>query len=171
MKKFKRILLLLVTIVAGVIYFAEELGSVLNEIEKDLYVCVSPVPSTGYAGAYYYDYATIGKLADKVILMAYDYETRDMSQFVGTNYYYKTAATTPIQDVYLGLRIITEQVDMTIFVMRAGLMDKRILPVIEELYKSKKYSHMTMILNNVNIQYKKYGYGRSGYGYGYGYGY
>ena len=29
---------------------------------------------------------------------------------------------------------------------------------------------MTMILNSVDIQYKKYGYGRSGYGYGYGYG-
>ena len=35
MKKFKRILLLLVTIVAGIIYFAEEIGSVLNEIEKE----------------------------------------------------------------------------------------------------------------------------------------
>ncbi len=77
----------------------------------------------------------------------------------------------PPIDLVADSSIITEQVDMTIFVMRAGLMDKRILPVIEELYKSKKYSHMTMILNNVNIQYKKYGYGRSGYGYGYGYGY
>jgi capsular exopolysaccharide synthesis family protein len=66
--------------------------------------------------------------------------------------------------------IITEAVDMTVFVMRAGLMDKRVLPVIEDLYKSKKYKHMTMILNSVDIQYKKYGYGRSGYGYGYGYG-
>lgn len=95
----------------GFAAFLTDLKLKLNEIEKDLYVCVSPVPSTGYVGAYYYDYATIGKLADKVILMAYDYETRDMSQFVGTNYYYKTAATTPIRDVYLGLRIITEQMD------------------------------------------------------------
>ena len=35
MKKLKRILLLLVTIAAGIIYFAEEIGSVLNEIEKE----------------------------------------------------------------------------------------------------------------------------------------
>ena len=35
MKKLKRILLLLVTVVAGIIYFAEELGSLLNEIEKE----------------------------------------------------------------------------------------------------------------------------------------
>ena len=76
----------------------------------------------------------------------------------------------PPIDLVADSSIITEAVDMTVFVMRAGLMDKRILPVIEDLYKSKKYKHMTMILNSVDIQYKKYGYGRSGYGYGYGYG-
>lgn len=76
----------------------------------------------------------------------------------------------PPIDLVADSSIITEAVDMTVFVMRAGLMDKRILPVIEDLYKSKKYNHMTMILNCVDIQYKKYGYGRAGYGYGYGYG-
>ncbi len=76
----------------------------------------------------------------------------------------------PPIDLVADSSIITEAVDMTVFVMRAGLMDKRILPVIEDLYKSKKYKHMTMILNCVDIQYKKYGYGRAGYGYGYGYG-
>ena len=76
----------------------------------------------------------------------------------------------PPIDLVADASIITDAADMTVFVMRAGLMDKRILPVVEDLYKSKKYSHMTMILNSVDIQYKKYGYGRSGYGYGYGYG-
>ena len=75
----------------------------------------------------------------------------------------------PPIDLVADSSIITEAVDMTVFVMRAGQMDKRILPVIDDLYKSKKYKHMTMILNCVDIQYKKYGYGRSGYGYGYGY--
>ena len=85
----------------------------LDEIGKKLYVCVSPVLSTGYYGANYYDgydYAAIGELADKVILMAYDYEAKDMRQFVGTNYY-KAVATTPINEVYLGLRAITAQMD------------------------------------------------------------
>ncbi|MBR5472053.1 MAG: S-layer homology domain-containing protein [Oscillibacter sp.] len=94
--------------------FLSSLKLELDEIGKKLYVCVSPVLSTGYYGANYYDgydYAAIGKLADKVILMAYDYEAKDMSQFVGTNYYYKTVATTPISEVYLGLRAITAQMD------------------------------------------------------------
>lgn len=94
--------------------FLSALKLELDEIGKKLYVCVSPVLSTGYYGANYYDgydYAAIGELADKVILMAYDYEAKDMSQFVGTNYYYKTVATTPINEVYLGLRAITAQMD------------------------------------------------------------
>lgn len=94
--------------------FLTELKQELDVINKALYVCVSPVLSTGYYDASYYDgydYAAIGELADKVILMAYDYETRDMSRFVGTDHYYKTAATTPIKEVYLGLRAITEQMD------------------------------------------------------------
>ena len=93
--------------------FLSELKLELDEIGKKLYVCVSPVLSTGYYGANYYDgydYAAIGELADKVILMAYDYEAKDMSQFVGTNYY-GTAATAPINEVYLGLRAITAQID------------------------------------------------------------
>lgn len=75
----------------------------------------------------------------------------------------------PPIDVVADASIITEVADMTVFVMRANQMDKKVLPNIQELYKSGKYSHMTMILNCVDIQYKKYGYGKSSYGYGYGY--
>ena len=77
----------------------------------------------------------------------------------------------PPIDLVADASIITEAADMTLFVMRANLMDKRILPIVEELYKSGKYSRMAMILNGVDVYYKKYGYGRPGYGYGYGYGY
>ena len=74
----------------------------------------------------------------------------------------------PPIDVVADASIITEHADMTIFVMRANQMDKGVLPEIESLYKSGKYNHMTMILNCVDIQFKKYGYGKSSYGYGYG---
>jgi len=63
--------------------FLLELRSALDTIDKDLFVCVSPVL---LGGAWYdgYDYRAIGEIADKVILMAYDYEARDMSIYAGT---------------------------------------------------------------------------------------
>ena len=76
----------------------------------------------------------------------------------------------PPIDIVADASIITEVADMTIFVMRAGQISKDVLPNIESLYASSKYNHMTLILNSVDIKYKKYGYGKSSYGYGYGYG-
>ena len=89
--------------------FLKELKTELDRLDKSLYVCVSPVLSTG---SYYdgYDYAAIGQLADKVILMAYDYDPQDMSRFVGGTYY-QTAATAPIDQVYLGLKALTNEVE------------------------------------------------------------
>ena len=89
--------------------FLTELDGALEDLGKELYVCVSPVlgGSSWYDG---YDYAAIGQLADKVILMAYGYDARDMSGFVG-GAYHQTAATAPIGQVYLGLAALTDQVD------------------------------------------------------------
>lgn len=88
--------------------FLTDLRAALQPLQKALYVCVSPVLSSG---SYYdgYDYAAIGTLADRVILMAYDYGPADMSGYLGTTYY-KTAATAPIAQVYWGLKKLCEQV-------------------------------------------------------------
>ncbi len=88
--------------------FLQELKRELDRLEKKLYVCVPPVLASGswYDG---YDYGAIGKLADKIILMAYDYDARDMSDFVG-GFYYQTAATAPVDQVYLGLKALTDEV-------------------------------------------------------------
>jgi len=68
--------------------------------------------------------------------------------------------------------IITKYVDMTLFVVRSGLMDKRNLPVVEEIYKAEKYHRMAVVLNGVPVVSSKYGrYGKYGYGSGYGYTY
>ena len=78
----------------------------------------------------------------------------------------------PPIDIVADASIITELVDMTVFVIRSNKMDKKIIPALEELYRSGKYNHMTMILNCIDSDTQRYGYGRSGYGYGYGgYGY
>lgn len=60
--------------------------------------------------------------------------------------------------------------DMTIFVVRAGRLDRRQLPDLETMYEEKKLRNMAIILNGADFSHKGYGYGY-GYCYGYGYGY
>lgn len=60
--------------------------------------------------------------------------------------------------------------DITLFVVRAGKLDRRQLPDIEVLYREKKLNNMALVLNGIDPQRWGYGYGRYGYGYGYGYG-
>ena len=96
---------------ADFIAFLTELDRELERLDKSLYVCVSPILAEGYDASYSgYDYAAIGDLADKLILMAYDYDARDMREFVGTTYY-RTAATVPMDQVYLGLKLLTDRVE------------------------------------------------------------
>lgn len=92
---------------------------------------------------------------------------REMIEDMRNEYDYIFIDCPPIE-IVADASIVTEYADMTVFVVRANRVDKNVLPEIEELYRSGKYKHMAMILNCVDIQYKKYGYGKSSYGYGYG---
>ena len=86
--------------------FLTALQKELKTAGKSLSVCVSPTLTTG---AYYdgYDYRAIGRLADKVILMAYDYQARDLSGYLGTEYH-KTAAVAPIDQIFASLLDVTD---------------------------------------------------------------
>ena len=68
----------------------------------------------------------------------------------------------PPVEIVADTAIIAKMAELSIFVMRVGIMDKRVLPMVEELYDEKKYNRMSIVLNGV-LQ----GSGRYGYGYGY----
>ena len=57
--------------------------------------------------------------------------------------------------------IVNRVADLTIYVIRAGLFDRRQLPDLERMYRQEKLRNLCVILNGVN-------YKRTGYGYGYG---
>ena len=66
--------------------------------------------------------------------------------------------------------------DLTLFVVRAGRLDRRQLPDIEAMYQERKLTNMSLLLNGADFHHHGYGYGYGygyghGYGYGYGYGY
>ena len=63
--------------------------------------------------------------------------------------------------------------DINIYVVRQNYTQKNALKVIDELYRNKNVSHLSILVNDVNFSREygyKYGFGH-GYGYSYGYGY
>jgi capsular exopolysaccharide synthesis family protein len=74
---------------------------------------------------------------------------------------------TPVEMV-ADAAIVEKVADITLFVIRAGLMDRRLLPDVERFYAEKSFKNMSVILNGTEYQQGKYGYHRYGYGYGYG---
>lgn len=88
----------------------------------------------------------------------------------------------PPIEVVADAQIIDKLADRTVFVLRAGLLERSMLPQIEKLFDEKKFKNMATILNGTASAggrygrrygyYGYYGYSyRYGYGYGYGYGY
>ena len=74
----------------------------------------------------------------------------------------------PPHNVVADTQIISEVADRTIFVVRAGLLDKTMLPELEELYQKGTLKNLSLLLNGTEMVSGKRGYG---YRYGYGYGY
>lgn len=88
--------------------FLTELSAALKPLDKTLYVTVQPAAPDGQ---YYdaYDYRTIGALADKVILMAHDYNATVMPDHLLGSEYHRNTPVTPISNVYYALRAITDK--------------------------------------------------------------
>lgn len=66
--------------------------------------------------------------------------------------------------------IVNRVTDLTIYVIREGLMDRRQLPEVDKLYKENKFKNMAIILNGVSTKYNSYNYKYGNYhdsGYGY----
>ncbi len=78
----------------------------------------------------------------------------------------------PPVEIVTDAKVINRLVDMTIFIIRAGLLEKDELPTIQEYYDDSRYRNMAILLNATDIR-SGYGYHRYGYHYGYGrnYGY
>lgn len=76
----------------------------------------------------------------------------------------------PPVEIVADADIINKYVDMTLFIVRAGLLNRSMLPVIEKYYNDHKYKNLSLILNGTDYEGSRYGY-KYGYKYGYHYGY
>jgi spore germination protein YaaH len=90
--------------------FLKDLRTALDTDGKKLYVAVHPLmhPKRSAVSIDGYDYRTIGAMADKVILMAHDYDAKKLTKSEmerGVN----MTPLTPIEDVYYALKAITDK--------------------------------------------------------------
>ena len=76
----------------------------------------------------------------------------------------------PPIDIVADTQIIEKLSDRTIFVVRAGLLEREMLPELQRMYDEKRFKNMALLLNGTEGGGKRYGY-RYGYKYGYKYGY
>lgn len=77
----------------------------------------------------------------------------------------------PPVEIVADASIINKFCDMTVFVIRSGMLDKHALPDIQQYYDDKRYKNLVVILNGTEHESNGYGYGYHKYGYSYSYGY
>lgn len=97
--------------------FLKELKAALDIENKKLYVAVHPLyhPARSSVSIDGYDFRTIGEIADKVILMAHDYNAKRLTKSE-MEAGYSITPLTPIEDVYYALQTITDY--------KTGVQDK-----------------------------------------------
>lgn len=76
----------------------------------------------------------------------------------------------PPVEIVADAAIISRHVDLSLFMVRAGLLDSGFLPDIDNWYTAKKYNKMAIVLNGTSDAFSHYGYHKYGYRYGYHYG-
>ena len=116
-----------------------------------------------------FDLIPAGILAPNPAELLMDNRLDELMNELRTRYDYIIADNVPVGLVADAI-IANRVADLTIFVVRAGKLDRRQLPDIEKLYQEKKLKNMALVLNGANPERHGYGYSY-GYGYGYGYGY
>lgn len=74
----------------------------------------------------------------------------------------------PPINIVADTQIISKVADRTVFIVRAGLLERSMLPELEADFRDGRYPGLCMVLNGTVSKGGRYGYS---YGYSYGYGY
>ena len=117
----------------------------------------------------YMDILPVGTIPPNPTELLFDERLKQVIGTVREQYEYVLIDCPPIELV-ADTQIIEKLADRTIFVVRAGLLERSMLAELEKIYEEKKYKNMSLILNGTEGSGGRYGY-CYGYHYGYGSGY
>ena len=115
------------------------------------------------------DILPVGTIPPNPTELLFDERLKQAIDTVREQYDYVLIDCPPIELV-ADTQIIEKLADRTIFVIRAGLLERSMLAELEKIYDEKKYKNMSLVLNGSEGNGGRYGY-RYGYHYGYGSGY
>lgn len=102
--------------------------------------------------------------------LLYSDKLKEMVDWLKANYDYVFFDCPPVEIVADSL-ILNPYVDMTLFIIRAGLFERSELSTLQSLYTTNRYNNLAIILNGTDRVHGVYGHYGYGYSYGYGYGY
>ena len=88
-----------------------------------------------------------------------------LMQILRNEYDYIFVDCPPI-DIVADTQIIEQYADRTLFVIRAGLLDRSLLSALETFYQKKRFKNLAIVLNGTESTGGRYGY-RYGYSFGY----
>lgn len=115
------------------------------------------------------DIYPVGPMPPNPTELLYDQKLEKLINALRKEYDYVFIDSTPV-NIVADAAIVNKFADRSLMMVRAGLLEKELLPEIESYYVNKTYNGMMLLLNGTEIG-NGYGYGkRYGYGYGYGYG-
>ena len=122
------------------------------------------------------DFLPMGKIPPNPTELLYSPKLKPMLDELRQEYDYIFIDCPPVE-IVADATIISREADITLFVIRAGLLERVMLPELEKDYEEKKYNNMAILLNGTDAEHHYgyhrygYGYGRYGAGKGHGYGY
>ena len=116
------------------------------------------------------DFLPMGKTPPNPTELLYSPKFKSMFDTLREQYEYIFVDSAPLE-IVADASIINREADLTVFVIRTGVMERSMLNELEKSYEEKKYNKMAMLLNGTDAE-QHYGFYRFGYGYGSnGYGY
>ena len=147
----------------------EGLSTYLSGGEKDIHKLITHVPDNQNL-----DVLFAGPIPpNSAELLSRDSMDTLMAQ-LRQEYEYIVFDTAPVGLVTDAL-VLSRVADITLYVSRADYTNKQYLAIINQLAAEEKFPNVSLLVNAVDQESKRYGYGRYGYGYGhyghYGYGY
>lgn len=147
----------------------EGLSSYLSGGEKDIHALITHVEDNSNL-----DVLFAGPIPpNSAELLSRDTMDTLMEQ-LRSEYDYIIFDTAPVGLVTDAL-VLSRVADVTLYVTRADYTNKQYLSIVNQLAAEEKFPNVSLLVNSVDQESKRYGYGRYGYGYGhygnYGYGY